>query len=103
MDGYVVIYKKGICEVFLSYYKFLLGIFNFVDEFDYSIIYKGRVLNDEMKKDLMRFVNCEEIKKVLFLIYDDRVMGYDGFIFCCFKKVWCIVGREMCEVIRDLF
>lgn len=35
----------------------------------------------------MRFIIIMEIKEILFFIFDDKILGYDGFLLCFFKKV----------------
>lgn len=52
-----------------------------------------------MNKDVI----IEEVKEVLFSIVDNKVYGMDGYLFCFFKKVWFVIGNDICEVICDFF
>lgn len=44
------------------------------------------------------------MKEVLWSIDDNKELGSDGFNVYFFKKVWVIIGEDICEVIKlDLF
>ncbi|GJY65673.1 hypothetical protein Tco_0467911 [Tanacetum coccineum] len=52
---------------------------------------------------MTRLVNDEEVKKALFDISDNKALGPDGFTSNFYKKAWNIMGKDVCEAVKDFF
>ncbi|GJW00158.1 RNA-directed DNA polymerase, eukaryota, reverse transcriptase zinc-binding domain protein [Tanacetum coccineum] len=48
-------------------------------------------------------ISNSEIKKVMFMIDDNKAPGPDGYTLHFFKKSWDILGDEVCKVVREFF
>lgn len=44
-----------------------------------------------------------EIKQVFWDINDLKVSGIKGYNSVFFKKVWVIIGEDICKVIKEFF
>lgn len=54
-------------------------------------------------KSLCSMASEQEIKEALWSIKDDKNPRPDGFNNYFFKKIWRIVGKEICMAIQDFF
>ncbi|GKC06107.1 hypothetical protein Tco_0997717 [Tanacetum coccineum] len=52
---------------------------------------------------MTKLVNDEEVKKALFDICDNKALGPDGFTSKFYKKAWNIVGKDVCEAVKEFF
>ncbi|GJX52037.1 hypothetical protein Tco_0280406 [Tanacetum coccineum] len=52
---------------------------------------------------MTREVTNEEIKSAMFDIGDNKASGPDRFTSCFFKKSWNIMGKDVCEAVREFF
>lgn len=43
--------------------------------------------------NMIRPVTCDEIKKAMFSIGDDKALGLDGYTSAFFKNTWSITGE----------
>ncbi|GKB26479.1 RNA-directed DNA polymerase, eukaryota, reverse transcriptase zinc-binding domain protein [Tanacetum coccineum] len=54
----------------------------------------------EDAKEMVEEITDVEIKKAMFDIDNDKAPGPDGFTSCFFKKVWSIVGKDVCSAMN---
>ncbi|GJR24075.1 retrovirus-related pol polyprotein from transposon TNT 1-94 [Tanacetum coccineum] len=59
---------------------------------------------DPFNKDLRdKEVNDNEIREAMFSIGDNKAPGQDGYTAKFFKKVWNIVGKDVCNAVKEFF
>nr|GFA49893.1 hypothetical protein [Tanacetum cinerariifolium] len=89
-----------VAELFVSHYKQFLGTNITCDNLDSEELFVKKI-SDGTKNNMVREVSNEEIKSAMFNIGDDRASGPDGFSLVFFKKIWNIVGEDVCSAIKD--
>lgn len=56
-----------------------------------------------MNKELQELPTIEEIKSVVFSLYDQSCAGLDRFGAAFYKVRWEIIKEDLCEAIKDFF
>ncbi|GJR62664.1 probable L-cysteine desulfhydrase, chloroplastic [Tanacetum coccineum] len=59
--------------------------------------------HDEEANGMICPVTDLEIKQAMFDIDNDKAPGPNGFTSCFFKRAWSIVGKDVCNAIREFF
>jgi hypothetical protein len=74
---------------------------------DISLVPTDNLFTNKLERSvsnyMIRPVCDKEIKEALFQIGDDKALGPDGYTTTFYKKVWAIVGNDVCLAIRDFF
>ncbi|GJR29868.1 RNA-directed DNA polymerase, eukaryota, reverse transcriptase zinc-binding domain protein [Tanacetum coccineum] len=60
-------------------------------------------LSDEEAAKMVIDVTDKEIKEAMFDIGENKAPGLDGFTFAFFKHSWKIIGKEVCQAIKEFF
>ncbi|GKB34449.1 hypothetical protein Tco_0879391, partial [Tanacetum coccineum] len=60
-------------------------------------------LSDEEAAKMVIDVTDKEIKEAMFDIGEKKAPGPDGFTFAFFKHSWKIIGKEVCQAIKEFF
>lgn len=89
----------AIKEAILEHYKKILGTERTRKSVFDNSGFQNMTIFDEAGNSLCKMVTDEEIKKALWSIKNDKSPGLDGFNSFFFKKVWNIVGKEICYAI----
>ncbi|GKD05219.1 protein LAZ1 [Tanacetum coccineum] len=89
-------------DVFVSHYQSFLGTNLVCDDLDTMGLFDKKV-SELSNENMTRPVTNEEIKKAMFGIGDDKAPGPDGYTSTFFKKVWDVVGQEVCNAVHDFF
>ncbi|KAL8089620.1 hypothetical protein AgCh_039191 [Apium graveolens] len=97
-----VIQGEAMTNHFVNFYKVLLGKRDFCDKFFGREEFAKRV-DPFVASDMIREVSYEEIKGVIFAMGDDKASGLDCYSTLFFKKVWPIIGEDVCEVVCEFF
>lgn len=82
IEGIVVYFDKDIVDVFVQFFKFMMGV---------SI--------DENQLLFFIYVILQEIKDVFFLMNDNKSLCLDGYNSDFFKVVWFIVDLCCCFLV----
>ncbi|GKA07339.1 RNA-directed DNA polymerase, eukaryota, reverse transcriptase zinc-binding domain protein, partial [Tanacetum coccineum] len=53
--------------------------------------------------DVKDYIEDAEIKEAMFQIDGNKAPGPDGFSSHFFKRAWTIVGKDVCEVVKEFF
>nr|XP_043625440.1 uncharacterized protein LOC122596860 [Erigeron canadensis] len=61
------------------------------------------VLSNEEANAMVRNVTDEEIKEALFDIDSNKAAGPNGFTSGFFKKAWNVIGKDVCDGIKEIF
>ncbi|GJY05634.1 RNA-directed DNA polymerase, eukaryota, reverse transcriptase zinc-binding domain protein, partial [Tanacetum coccineum] len=67
-----------------------------------SDIVKNKLSNEEASK-MVRPISDSEIKNAMFEIEDSKAPGPDGYTLRFYKSAWSIVGKEVCQAVKDFF
>ncbi|GJW35084.1 RNA-directed DNA polymerase, eukaryota, reverse transcriptase zinc-binding domain protein [Tanacetum coccineum] len=52
---------------------------------------------------MVRNVTDDEVKDAMFDIGDNRAPGPDGYTSMFFKKAWKVIGKDVCDAIKEFF
>ncbi|GKA20543.1 RNA-directed DNA polymerase, eukaryota, reverse transcriptase zinc-binding domain protein [Tanacetum coccineum] len=63
----------------------------------------SNVLSNDEAEEMIKEVSDKEIKDALFDIGDNKAPGLDGFSSVFFKKAWNVVGKDVCDGIKEFF
>lgn len=61
------------------------------------------VLNEDKKTNLVREIDIDEIKNVIWGSKEGTTPGPDGFTLSFFKTAWEVVGNDVIEAIKHFF
>ncbi|GKB13409.1 hypothetical protein Tco_0847332, partial [Tanacetum coccineum] len=68
---------------------------------------KSRIVSNKIDEEsdvhMIREVFVDEIKSALFDIDDDKAPRPDGFTSKFFKASWSIVGKDLCDAVKEFF
>lgn len=62
-----------------------------------------KILNDGPNKMLVAIPSHLEIRKVVFSFEGNKAPGPDGFPMFFFQKLWDIVAKDVCNVVKEFF
>ncbi|GJR75133.1 RNA-directed DNA polymerase, eukaryota, reverse transcriptase zinc-binding domain protein [Tanacetum coccineum] len=83
-------------QQFLGTASNVLEIYNPSDLFSNS-------LNPDEANVMIKEVSDKEIKDALFGIGDNKAPGPDGYSSVFFKKAWGIIGKDVCDAVKEFF
>ncbi|GJZ50730.1 hypothetical protein Tco_0605245, partial [Tanacetum coccineum] len=63
----------------------------------------NNILTQDEANIMIREVIDDEIKNALFDIVDNKASGPNGYSSVFFKKAWNIIGKDVCEAIKEFF
>nr|GEU43063.1 RNA-directed DNA polymerase, eukaryota, reverse transcriptase zinc-binding domain protein [Tanacetum cinerariifolium] len=63
----------------------------------------SKKLTDMEANYMIREVNDNEIREAMFSIGDNKAHGPDGYAAKFFKKAWNIVGKDVCNDVKEFF
>nr|GEY73687.1 hypothetical protein [Tanacetum cinerariifolium] len=89
-------------EVFVSHYKKILGTSTGCQGLDIDGLFEKKISSGTYS-NMVHPVTDMEIKAKMFDIRDDHAPGPDGYTSVFFKKGWEIVGKDICNSVRDFF
>lgn len=98
-NGQLTTSYKEVGEMFVDYYKQLLGTERPCQPINPEVVQRGPLLNEEHRTRLVQEVTDTEIKAALDSIGEDKAPGPDGFSFGFFKKSWHIVGPAVIKAV----
>ncbi|GJT71235.1 RNA-directed DNA polymerase, eukaryota, reverse transcriptase zinc-binding domain protein [Tanacetum coccineum] len=61
------------------------------------------ILTQEEAEFMVREISDKEVKDAMFDIGDNRAPGPDGFSSLFFKRAWNVVGKDVCEGVKEFF
>ncbi|GJR80695.1 RNA-directed DNA polymerase, eukaryota, reverse transcriptase zinc-binding domain protein [Tanacetum coccineum] len=67
-----------------------------------NAMFLNKLNNDEALK-MIRQVSDAEIKNAMFDIEDSKAPGPDGYTSRFYKSAWCIIGKDVCNAVREFF
>lgn len=102
-DGSRVIDAEQITSLILDFYQHMLGSSGSVAAIEEDIFLQCPILTTDQGTKLLSIPPDEEIKSAIWSIPDFKAPGPDGFSSGFYKKVWRIVGADVCVAIRDFF
>ncbi|GJZ56099.1 RNA-directed DNA polymerase, eukaryota, reverse transcriptase zinc-binding domain protein [Tanacetum coccineum] len=91
-----------IPEQFVKHFEKFLSNDGKKDQIDAGGLFNKKLSTKEADF-MVREVTNKEIQEAMFGIGDDKASGPDGFTAKFFKKSWDIVGKDVCEAIKDFF
>ena len=95
--------QKEIQEAFERYYINMLGSSKVVKPINVDIVRTGKCITGEHVTRLGQPITDDEIKKAMFSISNGKAPWPDGYSSKFFKDSWHIVGKEICDAIRNVF
>jgi mannosylglycoprotein endo-beta-mannosidase len=102
-DGSLTTSVSEVGDVFVSFFKQLLGTARATSPLDESVISCGPRLDPTLHSALLATVTNDDIKKALFSIGNTKSPGPDGYSSLFFKNSWDVVGQDVCAAVRDFF
>ncbi|GJZ97390.1 RNA-directed DNA polymerase, eukaryota, reverse transcriptase zinc-binding domain protein [Tanacetum coccineum] len=92
---------EDVAKQFVKHFETFLGNNNEVEEIDSpDELFSNKLTKDESEY-MVRDVTDAEIKEAMFGIGNDKAPGPDGFTAMFFKRSWDIVGKDVCEAIKE--
>ncbi|GKE03761.1 RNA-directed DNA polymerase, eukaryota, reverse transcriptase zinc-binding domain protein, partial [Tanacetum coccineum] len=91
-----------IAEQFVKHFQSFLGNARPVQKFDLGKL-KSKTVSSEDAVNMVRMVNDGEVKAALFDICDNKAPGPDGYTAKFYKKAWSVVGKDVCDAIKEFF
>ncbi|GJY24381.1 RNA-directed DNA polymerase, eukaryota, reverse transcriptase zinc-binding domain protein [Tanacetum coccineum] len=91
-----------IAEQFVKHFQSFLGNARPVQKFDLGKL-KSKTVSSEDAVNMVRMVNDGEVKAALFDICDNKAPGPDGYTAKFYKKASSVVGKDMCDAIKEFF
>ncbi|KAJ6866566.1 hypothetical protein NC652_037955 [Populus alba x Populus x berolinensis] len=85
-DGSLTTSASEVEDVFVSFFKQLLGTSRAISHLDESIICCGPQVDSSLHASLLVDVSYNDIKKVIFSISDSKSPSLDGYSTFFFKK-----------------
>lgn len=85
----------------LKFYSNLMGTWCDTDEFDEVCMNSRSKLSSAQAASLVDSFTNEDIKGALFDIGNEKSLGLDGYTSYFFKKVWNLVGDDLCAVVLE--
>ncbi|XP_074288354.1 uncharacterized protein LOC141613514 [Silene latifolia] len=101
-EGTLCTTPQGIKTAFEEYYIGLLGSSRKVTSVHKGVIRSGKCLTSQHKEILTRYVTDDEIRTTMFSIPGTKAPGPDGYSSQFFKDSWPIVGKEICDAVRNM-
>ncbi|KAL0386370.1 UNVERIFIED_CONTAM: hypothetical protein Slati_4605000 [Sesamum latifolium] len=92
-----------IAQEFIALYSSLLGIEVQTLPVDHDVFEWDPKLSSEHALELCKAVTSLEAKQAIFQISDNKAPVPDGYSSCFFKKVWNVVGDQVCRAVMDFF
>jgi hypothetical protein len=89
-------------DVFVSFFKQLLGTSRTTSPFDESFVRCGPCIDFTLHASLLVDVSNDDIKKALFNIGDTKSPGPDAYYALFFKNSWDVVSQDVCAAVRLL-
>jgi len=102
-DGSLTTSVSEVGDVFVSFFKQLLGTSRTTSPFDESFVRYGPCIDSTLHASLLANVSNDDIKKALFSIDDTKSSGPDGYSALFFKNSWDVVGQDLYAAVRDFF
>lgn len=98
----VLVEGQDMVQVFVSFYKRLLGTREYCDSISDLDDWIPKVPHNKLA-DLIKDVDEEEIKSAMFSIGDEKAPGPDEYSSRFFKSSWSVVGRDVCLAVKEFF
>ncbi|GKB14013.1 RNA-directed DNA polymerase, eukaryota, reverse transcriptase zinc-binding domain protein [Tanacetum coccineum] len=100
----LLLYTRGQVPIqFVKHFQIFLGEQNNRECLDMGgILFPNKIDNQEAGR-MINEVSSEEIKAAMFDIDDNKASGPDGFTAKFFKKVWEVIGNDVCEAVKEFF
>ena len=90
-------------DIFANYFQHLLGSSKMTVPLDENVISRGPRLQVADVDMLLAPISDDDIRSVIFSIGNDKAPGPDGYSALFFKKAWSIVGKDVCNSVKDFF
>ncbi|GJY86836.1 RNA-directed DNA polymerase, eukaryota, reverse transcriptase zinc-binding domain protein [Tanacetum coccineum] len=95
--------KDEVPLQFVKHFQQFLGNHSNVSDLVYSEDLFSNVLSNDEAEEMIKEVSDKEIKDALFDIGDNKALGPDGYSSVFFKEAWNVVGKDVCDGIKDFF
>ncbi|XP_073060321.1 uncharacterized protein [Primulina eburnea] len=102
-QGVTITEPDLIAELFVDYYKNLLGTRVNRTQIDSEAILDGPCVPVESWDALTAIVSSDEIEAALFDIDYDKAPGADGYGSFFFKKAWPVVKNDVVSAVQEFF
>ncbi|GKA58052.1 reverse transcriptase domain-containing protein [Tanacetum coccineum] len=91
-----------VADQFVQHFKNFLGKSDAVQSIDLESL-KCNFVSEDGAKNMVRVVSDVEIKDALYDICDNKAPNPDGYSSKFYKKAWSMVGKEVCEAVKEFF
>ncbi|GKE30115.1 RNA-directed DNA polymerase, eukaryota, reverse transcriptase zinc-binding domain protein, partial [Tanacetum coccineum] len=91
-----------VADQFVQHFKNFLGKSDAVQSIDLESL-KCNFVSEDGAKNMVRVMSDVEIKDALYDICDNKAPNPDGYSTKFDKKAWSMVGKEVCEVVKEFF
>ncbi|GKB37586.1 hypothetical protein Tco_0882528 [Tanacetum coccineum] len=93
---------RQVADQFVKHFKNFLGRKVDVQSMDLESL-NCQTVGDDDAEYMIKSVTDLEIKDALFDICDNKAPGPDGYLAKFYKSAWTVVGKEVCEAVKEFF
>ncbi|GKA49606.1 RNA-directed DNA polymerase, eukaryota, reverse transcriptase zinc-binding domain protein [Tanacetum coccineum] len=93
---------RQVADQFVKHFKNFLGRKVDVQSMDLESL-NCQTVGDDDAEYMIKSVTDLEIKDALFDICGNKAPGPDGYSAKFYKSAWTVVGKEVCEAVKEIF
>ena len=97
--------EKEISKEMVSFFSTLMTSNSNIDPTNQDELLKfiASLITKEQNKMLGSIPKEEEFFNIFFSLGGDKSLGLDGFPMFFFQKEWKLVGKDVCDVVKEFF
>ncbi|XP_074378563.1 uncharacterized protein LOC141720107 [Apium graveolens] len=100
-EGQIVDWDHGLQDTMTEYFDNLFQSSN--TDWEDVLNCMSQRISASQNEELLRPVDDKEVKAALYNMHPDKSPGPDGMSPAFYQKFWCIVGKDVVQLVKDFF